>query len=578
LIRAPIVVVGGHVDHGKTTLLDYLRGTIIAEKEAGRITQHIGATEIPLNLIQEISGELLKKYGFNLKIPGLLFIDTPGHEAFSSLRKRGCSIADIGVLIIDILQGVQPQTIEVINYLKENKVPFVIALTKVDKLKGFDFKTTKELFIELDENRTQFAQDLNEKLYAIMAKLSEFGLDSDRYDNVADFTKKLLLIPVSSKTGFGMPELLLFLSGLAQKFLEKNLTLDLNSGKAVVLEINEVKGFGKTADVILYDGKISKNDIIKIDSQNNFNVTKVKQLLLPTPLSDLRTVKSGFLTKDTVGAASGLKIVFNDPELISAGDELQVITKEDADKLEITKKEICTIKEKGIVVKVDTQGSLDAIMELACKENIAIGKLACGNFLKEDVLEAKLFGKEDPLYSAVFVFNQKLCPEVEQYAKEQGVKIFSSNVVYKLFEEYKKWAKTETDKLKEKELQNVIYPAKLEIFKDCIFRKNKPAVFGVKILDGILKSGAKLYFNNKVVGTLKQIQLNGKTISEAKKGDEVAISSEDLNFEKDIDLNITNICYIYIPSSQRGIVKKYLYSEFKELIDELFEKYVNSDI
>lgn len=575
MIRAPIVVVGGHVDHGKTTLLDYLRGTAIAEREAGRITQHIGATEIPLELIKKQSGELLQKYGFNLKIPGLLFIDTPGHEAFTTLRERGCGIADIGVLVIDILQGVQPQTIEVIKHLKNNKTPFVVAVTKIDKMKGYpEGVNLTQLFKEIDEGRTPYSQEFNEKFYTIMSQLSEHGFDSERFDNNKDMTQKLLLIPLSSRNGIGIPELLLFLSGLSQKYLEANLALDVDGpGKAVVLETNETKGFGKTCDLILYDGKLQKNDIVKIDSKDNFYITRIKQLLRPQALTDLRTVKSGFQAVDLVGAACGLKIVFSDPDYINAGDEVSVISAEEASKLESTKKAICTLKDKGIIVRADTQGSLDAITSLACKQSVNIGKIASGNITKEDILEARLFARDDILYGAIFAFNIKIAPDMEQFAKQQGIAIFSSDVVYKLFDDYAKWSKEITSKKKEEELKDIKPPFKLEIFKDCVFRKNKPAIFGVKVLDGVLKPGCKVIWNGKNVGTIKQIQVNGKAVGEAKKNEEVAVSSDDISFEKDIDLNLNAILYIYIPSSQRDVVKKYLSEDYPELVEELFNLY-----
>jgi len=575
LIRAPIVVVGGHVDHGKTTLLDYLRGTAIADKEAGRITQHIGATEIPLELILKQSGNLIQKYGFNLKIPGLLFIDTPGHEAFSTLRERGTAIADIGVLVIDILQGVQPQTVEVINHLKANKTPFVVAVTKIDKMKGYpEGQNLINVFKEIDEGKTLYAQEFNEKFYTIMSQLSEHGFDSERFDNNKDMTKKLLLIPLSSKSGIGIPELLLFLAGLSQKYLEANLALDVEGpGKAVILEINETKGFGKTCDLILYDGQLHKNDFVKIDSKDNIYVTKIKQLLRPSALTDLRTVKSGLTAVETVGAACGLKVVFNDPDYVNSGDEISVITENEASKIENTKRTVSTLKDKGIIVRADTQGSLDAIVSLAKKNNVSIGKLDQGNITKEDVLEARLFARDDYLYSAIFAFNIKISPEIEQFAKQQGIIIFSSDVVYKIFEDYEKWSKEQTSKKKEEELKDIRVPFKLEIFKDCVFRKNKPAIFGVKVLEGILKPGSKVIWNGKEVGTIKQIQINGKAVGEAKKDDEVAVSSDDISFEKDIDLNVNAILYIYIPSSQREVVKKYLTDDYPELVEELFNLY-----
>lgn len=575
MIRAPVVFVGGHVDHGKTTLLDYLRGSTIAKKEAGKITQHIGATEISLDLIKEQAGELLKKYGFDLKIPGLLFIDTPGHEAFSTLRQRGASIANIGVLVIDILQGIQPQTIEVLNYLKKNKTPFVVALTKIDKIKGYNKNLSlTDLFKEIDEGKTIYAQEFNDKLYKIMSQLSEQGFNSERFDNNLDFTKKLLLIPLSSKDGKGIPELLLFLAGLSQKYLENSISLNVEGpGKAMVLEINDTKGFGKTADIILYDGKIKKNDFVKIDAKDNFYVTKIKQLLRPQVLTDLRTVKSGLVAVNEVGAAAGIKVVFQNAKVVAAGDNISVITEDEANKLETTKRIVSETKDKGIIVRADTQGSVDAILSLAKKQNVEIAKANTGNLTREDILEAKLFARENFIYSAVFVFNVKINPEIKMFAKQQGIKIFESNIIYKLFEEYEKWCKNLLEEKKSEDLKDIKYPCKMEILNNCIFRKNKPCILGVKILDGVLKPNTKIVYNGKQIGTIKQLQVNAKSVGEAKKEDELAVSFEGVNFEKDIDLNVTNIIYTFIPSSQRSIVKKYLSEEYPELVTELFDIY-----
>ena len=175
-IRQPIITVLGHVDHGKTSVLDYLRGTTLADREAGKITQHIGATEVPLDKIKESCGELLDLFKLEFNIPGLLFIDTPGHEAFSNLRKRGGSIADIAVLVIDINQGIQPQTRESIEILKSFKVPFIIAANKVDLITGWNSKD--KIFIKNLKNQAEnVTKYFNNNFYKILGNLSEMGFE-----------------------------------------------------------------------------------------------------------------------------------------------------------------------------------------------------------------------------------------------------------------------------------------------------------------------------------------------------------------------------------------------------------------
>ena len=219
-IRQPIVTVVGHVDHGKTSILDKIRGSAIQAGEAGGITQAIGASIIPLHTIQKITGELLEKMNMKFNIPGILFIDTPGHASFTSLRKRGGNLADIAILVVDITEGLKPQTIESIEILKQFKTPFIIAANKIDLISGW---VTKEgpLAASLNSQPDSVRNLVDTKLYNLVGKIAEHGFNADRFDRVDDFTKNIAIVPTSAKTGEGIPELLMIMSGLAQKFLEK---------------------------------------------------------------------------------------------------------------------------------------------------------------------------------------------------------------------------------------------------------------------------------------------------------------------------------------------------------------------
>jgi translation initiation factor 5B len=161
-IRQPIVSVLGHVDHGKTSLLDYIRGSTVAAREAGAITQHIGATEVPINAIYNVCGELLKGKKFTL--PGLLFIDTPGHHAFTTLRIRGGSLADIAILIVDINEGFKPQTYESLRILKQYKTPFIVVANKIDAISGWQ-KTDGIAKNRINNQRVNVKNIFEEKIY-----------------------------------------------------------------------------------------------------------------------------------------------------------------------------------------------------------------------------------------------------------------------------------------------------------------------------------------------------------------------------------------------------------------------------
>ncbi len=185
-LRQPIVAVLGHVDHGKTSLLDYVRGTAIVQREAGAITQHIGATEVPFETVSNICGPLLKEGTTTL--PGLLFIDTPGHHSFTTLRSRGGALADLAILVVDITEGFKPQTIESINILKQQQTPFILALNKVDKLPGW--RTLPGSFLANRENQSSTAkQNFQARMYEIIGELGLHDFDSALFSEIQDFQK-----------------------------------------------------------------------------------------------------------------------------------------------------------------------------------------------------------------------------------------------------------------------------------------------------------------------------------------------------------------------------------------------------
>ncbi|MCD6383011.1 MAG: translation initiation factor IF-2, partial [Thermoplasmata archaeon] len=316
-IRQPIVSVLGHVDHGKTTLLDRIRGTTVVQREAGRITQHIGATEVPVDVIYRICGDLLKEK--SLKVPGLLFIDTPGHEAFTTLRARGGSLADLAVLVVDIYEGLKPQSIESLNYLKQYKTPFIVAANKIDRLSGWVKDENVPFVINWKRQTERYQKDLEERIYDLIGALAEHGFSAERFDRVVDFTTTLAIVPMSAKWGVGLQELLMLLVGLSQRFLEKRLEVQEGEAKGTVLEVKEEKGLGKTLDVIIYDGVLRVGDTIVVGTTSEPLVSKVKSLLKPKPLDEIRDPQHRFDHIDEVVAAAGVKVLAREVEGALAG-------------------------------------------------------------------------------------------------------------------------------------------------------------------------------------------------------------------------------------------------------------------
>jgi translation initiation factor 5B len=305
-IRQPIVSILGHVDHGKTTLLDFIRGTAVADREAGKITQHIGATEVPLDTIYELCGKLLS--GKKFKVPGLLFIDTPGHYSFNTLRARGGSLADLAILIIDIMEGFKPQTKESLDILKRSKTPFICVINKIDRINGWNSQVGTSFIESYNSQAPEVQQVLDEGLYKIIGEFFDQGFGADRYDNVTDFEKTIAVIPACARSGEGIPEILMILIGLAQRFLEEKLHSEEGLGEGTVLEVKEEKGLGTTIDTIIYNGTISQGDTIVVGTDKEPVVTKIKALLKPKPLDEIRDPRERFDSVKSVSAAAGVKI------------------------------------------------------------------------------------------------------------------------------------------------------------------------------------------------------------------------------------------------------------------------------
>lgn len=522
-IRQPIVSVLGHVDHGKTSLLDRIRQSSVAAKEAGGITQHIGATEVPLETIKTICRDLLKEQ--QIKIPGLLFIDTPGHEAFTTLRRRGGSIADLAILVVDVTEGFQPQTIESLTFLREFRVPFVVAANKIDKVRGW--VRHAGTFLESYKKQNQETRELlDNAVYALMGQLSEQGFVGDRFDRISDFRATVSVVPACAVSGEGVPEILAMLIGLAQNFLTGKLTIQREVGCGSVLEIKDVKGLGTTIDVILYDGVARRGDVLVIGGEEP-RVTSVKALLKPRSLAEMR-VERQFTPVDEVTAAAGIKISAPDLDGVIPGSPIRVVPHQadvEAAMREL-KKEVETVTftshNDGVLVKADTLGSLEAFIKILTSREIPIRKAKTGPVSRTDVLEQKSVA--EPYNKVVFAFNVPVTPEAEEM--KQDLTIFAGNVIYKLIEDYEEWTETRREELKMARLEGVVRPGKIKILPGTVFRASKPAIVGVEVLGGIIKPGYSLVKEDKIVGKILQIQHEGTNVPEVKRGDKVAVSIE----------------------------------------------------
>jgi translation initiation factor 5B len=528
------VCVLGHVDTGKTLLLDKIRKTSVGAREAGGITQHIGASFFPVETLSQLIGPLLSRVKGEIEIPGLLVIDTPGHEAFTNLRKRGGSVADIAILVINVLRGFEAQTFECVEILKARKTPFLVAANMIDRVPGWNSYPDTPFSKSYQLQDPYVREDLDNRIYDVIGAFSRLGFKIDRFDKVREFASTVAVVPMSAKTGEGIHELLMVLIGLTQQHLKKRLQTTEGPAKGTVLEVKEDPGLGLTLNTIIYDGTLQKNELIVVGGKEKPIVTRIRAILVPKPLDEIRDPRDKFSSVESVYAAAGVKIVAPDLEGVLAGASLYAVPKNDDPQKyarliseEIEKIRIVTDIE-GIIVKADALGSLEAIADILKQNNIPIRLADVGDISKREVVESSIVKEHEPLYGAILGFNVKILPDAEEEAAAKGVQIFREKVVYRLLENYLAWFKGKRDAGLEQNFETLVRPAKLRIMEGYVFRRARPAIFGVEILAGTIKPKTAVVRaeDGEDVGEIQQIQDKGKALSEAQQGMQVAVSME----------------------------------------------------
>ena len=575
-VRQPIVAVLGHVDSGKTSLLDKIRGTGVQEREAGGITQHIGATFLPDETIKKICGPIYEKMSkVETKIPGILVIDTPGHEVFTNLRVRGGSAADIAILVVDINRGFQPQTNESLKILESRKVPFVIALNKTDMLSGWKKSDTAYISQAIKEQSPSIQTMLDEQIYNVVGTLSVLGYQSEAFYRIKDFKQEVAIVPVSARTGVGIPELLAVLVGLTQQYLQKKLDQEEKPSRGIILEVNDDVGLGATANMILIDGYMTKENIIVVAKRDSVITTKPKAILLPKPLDEMRDPRDKFKPVNEVQAAAGIKIASPDLEGVLPGSTVYVAKSEDeaSEFKKLIEAEMKSVfidtQSNGVILKCDTIGSLEAVTEMLKRIQVTIAKGDIGSVNRRDVIEAKAIKENDRHLGVVLAFNVKVMQEAQQEADDHHIKIFTDKVIYSLIDNYTAWV--DEDKLHEEDaIFSELTPlAKFTFLKGYIFRNNDPAVFGIRVDVGTLRQKAPfMNKNGKKIGIIHQLQEDKKTVNSVKAGTEVACSVQGVTIGRQI--HEEDIFYTLPPSHEaKQLLKKFAHKLSSEEIATL---------
>ena len=577
-LRTPIVAVLGHVDHGKTSLLDKIRGSAVSEGEAGAITQHIGATAVPLETIADMAGDLVTVEDFDL--PGLLFIDTPGHHSFSTLRSRGGALADLAILVVDVNDGFQPQTEEALDILQRTGTPFVVAANKADTTPGWNPNENSPIKPSYDAQSDTARQRLDENLYEIIGQLSDDGFSADLYWRVQNFQKNIGVVPCSALTGEGVPDILAVLMGLSQRFMKAEMEIDVaGPGEGTVLEVKDQQGFGATLDVVVYDGTINEGDQIVVGGVNDPIVTEIRALLQPQPNAEIR-VENRFERVDAVAAAAGVKIAAPDLDDAMAGAPVRVVRDRDVDDViaeveaELAEIEVDT-EEEGVVVKADTLGSLEAMANALQEAEVPILRAEVGDVAPRDIAVAGT--AREPEHTVILGFNVEVLPDAERELEQSEVTLFHDDVIYQLVEDYEEHVAEMQRAQQETILDKIVRPARFQILDDHTFRQSDPAVVGVEIMSGTINNNTNVakFDNNEPdrVGELSGIQAQGDDVEEARAGERVSVAIDGPTVGRQIEEG--DELWIELPEKHAKILEQELNDEIPADELEALSGYLN---
>lgn len=483
--RAPVVVVMGHVDHGKTRLLDTIRKTNIIDTEAGGITQHIGAYQTtwkdPKTKVER----------------NITFIDTPGHEAFTVMRSRGAKVADIAILVVAADDGVKPQTKEVIQIIKATKIPFVVAINKIDK-EGADAQKTK-------------------------TELSQHGVITE------DWGGNVPMVEISAKEKLNIDKLLdvlLLIADINQEEIKADPDVP---AVGTIIESHVDKGMGPVATVLVQSGTLQKNDPLVVNNEIYGKVKAMKDYMggsvvdagpsVPVQIIGFKVAPAVGDILDVGTLTNATRIDIKAKRVEQGGAEWHGIksSKSDEDEDEETKK-----KTINLIVKADVLGSLEAIigsLESIRHDEVGIkiiGK-GLGNITEDDV------AKVEAGNGFIVGFNVKASSDVEETMYEKHIQFLQFSIIYDLIN----WIKEKLEKLLDTE-KIITEIGNLKIL--AIFRTDKGAMtVGGRVEKGKIKPGlVRIKRDNEILGTGKivECQIGNSKEKEVNSGTECGLRFE----------------------------------------------------
>ncbi|KAF9209286.1 hypothetical protein BGZ49_005350 [Haplosporangium sp. Z 27] len=533
-LRSPICCILGHVDTGKTKLLDKIRQTNVQEGEAGGITQQIGATYFPLETIKAKTAVLNKDGSKVYKLPGLLVIDTPGHESFTNLRSRGSSLCNIAILVVDIMHGLEPQTLESLKLLRDKKTPFIVALNKVDRLFGWKAFPDNSFVDSLSKQSVAVQREFETRKDGVITEFQENGLNATLYYDNRNLGKYVSLVPTSAHTGEGIPDMIMLLVELTQTRMSERL-MYISELECTVLEVKVIEGLGTTIDVVLSNGVLREGDRIVVCGLNGPIATNVRALLTPQPLKELR-VKSSYVHHKEIKASMGVKIAAPDLEKAIAGSRLMVVGPDDdedemMDEVMSDLKTLLTSIDKsgqGVCVQASTLGSLEALLEFLRVSKIPVSGINIGPVHKKDIMRASTMLEKSKELACLLCFDVKVDKEAEQMAEDMGIKVFKADIIYHLFDQFTAYHNKLTEERRKDQAPSAVFPCILKMVPGAIFNKKDPIIIGVDVVEGVMKTGTPLCVINVdpetkakeivYLGKITSMEQNHKQVEMVKKG------------------------------------------------------------
>ncbi|KAJ1661113.1 eukaryotic translation initiation factor 5B [Dispira simplex] len=516
-----------------TKLLDKIRQTNVQEGEAGGITQQIGATYFPMDAIKTKTAKLNVKGKVEYKVPGLLVIDTPGHESFTNLRSRGSSLCNIAILVVDIMHGLEPQTLESLRLLRDRKTPFIVALNKIDRIYNWKATPDHPFRMSLEEQSESVQREFEDRVAKTILAFAEQGLNSCLYYKNKNLGRNVSLVPTSAITGEGIPDLLLLLVSLTQSRMTEKL-MYLSELECTVLEVKVVEGLGTTIDVVLSNGVLHEGDRIVVCGLNGPIITNVRALLTPQPLRELR-VKSAYVHHKSIKAAMGVKICAPDLDKAIAGSRLLVVGPEDdeEDMADLVMEDLQTLlnsidrTDRGVYVQASTLGSLEALLEFLRTSKIPVSGINIGPVFKRDVIRTAAMLEKAKEYAVMLCFDVKVDKDAQELADELGVKIFTAEIIYHLFDQFTAYSQSIIEQKRKDQAPQAVFPCVLRMIPGAVFNKRDPIVVGVDVVEGILRIGTPVCVVDVdpetkerkplSIGKVTSIEQNHKTVEQVKR-------------------------------------------------------------